>query len=291
MSRVFDFSSWSPEAIRTRLAELRAERVAIEAEELALVAALENLRRPVVVPGGDAGAGSGAGDLGSGDAGSGGADGSSADGSGSGSAGSGGLVPPGPPTLDLSPGSAVEVLTEQAQMSSRSAMAMVSLAVALKALPEIAEAFGSGEISREVTEELAKFATPETEAEILRAARYWSVSDAIRHRRAAVAIGKEETSKLSESRELRIRWSKDRSSVEIFGRLTAEGGAKLDAALARVISSIPKKVGGRRVSYKSRLADALVELAGVRIASDSDTDRATVSLHIDYEAGDVLGSL
>lgn len=281
MSRVFDFSSWSPEAIRARLAELRAARASIEAEELALIAALENLRRPFVGPG-SSGTGDGSGE-GSGDD----AEGSGAGSAGSAGSGSGdpvGSSSPEAPRLDFSPGSAVEVLTEEAQMSSRSAMAMVSLAVALEGLPLIGEAFGAGEISREIAQEIAKFATSETEAEILEAARCWSVSDAIRNRRAALAITKVETAAIHRSRELRLRWNKDRDSVEIFGRLTAEGGAKLDAALGRIMSSIPDKVAGKRVPYKSRLADALVELAGFKIASDADTDRATVSLHIDYEA-------
>lgn len=279
MSRVFDFSSWSAESIRARLAELRAAKAGIEAEELALIGALERLRRPSVAPGSDGG-GSGVGGVGgSGAGGSGGSGGSGAGGAGAG----GSLIPPGPATLDLSPGSAVEVLTEEAQISSSAARATVALAVALGNLVLIADAFGKGEISREVAQELAKFATPETEAEILTAARHWSASDAIRHRRKAVAISREESSRIAKSRELRLRWSKDRDSVEIFGRLTAEGGARLDAALRRVISSVPKKIAGERIPYKSRLADALVELAGVEIKSDSDPDRATVSLHIDYE--------
>lgn len=287
MSRVFDFSSWSAEAIRARLSELRSAKAEIESEELALIGALERLRHPVVAPA-SGGAGSG-GDEG----GAGGADGASSGGTdslgvdfagGSGGAGAGGSsITPGQPILDLSPGSAVEVLTEDAQMSSRSAMATVSLAVALERLPLIADAFGKGEISREVVQELAKFATSESEAELLALARNWSASDAIRHRRAAVAITRQESRKIRESRELRLRWSSDRSSVEIFGRLEAIAGAKLDAALAKIVASIPKEVAGERVPYKSRLADALVELAGYRIGSDSDPDRVTLSVHVDYE--------
>lgn len=176
------------------------------------------------------------------------------------------------------------MLAEEAQISSRTAKAMVGLAVALERLPVIGKAPGTGEISREIAEELAKFATPESEVELLELARNRSVSDAIQHCKAAVAITGGETKKISQSRELTMRWSANRSSVEIFAKLEASGGAKLDAALERIVTSIPKEVGGERVPYRTRLADALVELAGVRIGSNSDPDRATLSVHVDYEA-------
>ncbi|RIK11334.1 MAG: hypothetical protein DCC49_00005, partial [Acidobacteria bacterium] len=267
MSRVHDFSCWSVEAVRARLAELRVAKAAIEAEELALIGALEKKRRQDLL--GDSGVSGANGPLGAADSDTGSPD--SVD------------SPPVPPKLDLSPGSVVEVLTEEAQISPNTARAMVGLAVALEKLPMIAKAFREGEISREIAEELAKFVTPENEEELLGFARHWSVSEAIAHRRAAVAITRDEAREISNSRELRIRWSRDRSSVVISGTLTADGGAKLDAALSRIVTSMPKKLAGERLSYRTRLADALVELASVRIGSDCDPDRATLSVHVDYE--------
>ncbi|RIK06876.1 MAG: hypothetical protein DCC49_10980, partial [Acidobacteria bacterium] len=267
MSQVHDFSSWSVKAIRARLSELRVAKAAIEAEELALIGALEKIRRQDLL--GDS-------DFSGADALPGPAIGDAAE------AGSGGSSPV-PPKLDLSPGSVVEVLTEEAQISPRTARTMVGLAIALEKLPRVAKAFRDGEISREIAEELAKFLTPENEEEFLGYARHWSVSEAIAHRRAAVAITRAETREISKSRELTMRWSRDRSSVVISGTLTAEGGARLDAALSRIVTSIPKKLAGERLSYRTRLADALVELASMRIGSDRDPDRATLSVHVDYE--------
>ena len=72
--------------------------------------------------------------------------------------------------------------------------------------------------------------------------------------------------------------------MDVFARLTAEGGAKFESALERIVRGLPNEVDGRKVPYPTKMADALVALTSTRISDDKDPDRATISLHLDYEA-------
>ena len=54
-------------------------------------------------------------------------------------------------------------------------------------------------------------------------------------------------------------------------------------ALERLSSQAPPLPSGLYEDFESRAADALVELAGVRLGADSDADRATVVVHVDHD--------
>lgn len=72
----------------------------------------------------------------------------------------------------LLPGSAAEVLIEEAQISSGS----VRRGSSARGLLAIAGALGAGEVGREIAEALTEFTTPECEEEPLGLARHWSIS-------------------------------------------------------------------------------------------------------------------
>lgn len=228
----FDFTSWTVEKITARLAALRKEKAAIEAEELALIAALDAARAY----------------------------------QGTGST------------------STASMLAQEAQISGGSAKKMVDLANSLTDLPRLAEALATGDLSREVAGDLAKFATPETESELVEIAGAWSAGEARLAARRAKEITDAEQREINASCELRLRWSRDKTAMDLVGHFGAEGGAKLETTLERIAAQLPKEVGGKRIPFPSRMADALIALASTRISDDKDPDRATVSLHVDYEA-------
>ena len=155
MSGGFDFGSWTVSQIKARLSELRLKKAAIEAEELALVAALDSEEA----------------------------------------------------YLSTGSTSTAAMLAQEAQISGGVAKKMVDLANSLTALPKLAEALSSGEISREVIGEVATFATPETEGELLQKASTWSANEAQRFARRAREITNAEAREINAAREMKLRWN------------------------------------------------------------------------------------
>jgi hypothetical protein len=71
-------------------------------------------------------------------------------------------------------------------------------------------------------------------------------------------------------------------TVRLWGRLPAAEGAVVKAAIDRCADQQPRDPEtDRLVPYDQRCADALVELAALRLGADPDPDRATVVCHID----------
>lgn len=72
-----------------------------------------------------------------------------------------------------------------------------------------------------------------------------------------------------------------RRCVDLHGQLPEEDGRTVINALERIVEShpTPRDEEDNPEPYEARLADALVELAGLRIGADSDPDRATVIIH------------
>lgn len=179
--------------------------------------------------------------------------------------------------------STAAMLAGEAQMSASAARKMVETANALSELPLLSEAQASGELSSEVVGQVASFATRETEAELVKVAQNWSAAEAWREARRRKAITREEEAEAAGSREVRFSKNRAGTAVDLYARLTAEGGARLQAAIERTARALPKEVAGKKVSFPARMADALVGLAAEQISRDSAPDRATVSLHVDYE--------
>jgi Domain of unknown function (DUF222)/HNH endonuclease len=172
-------------------------------------------------------------------------------------------------------------LTARLSISFRTARAWVEAARALESLPAIATAYTEGKLSWDGVRAAAEVATPETDAELADLAVGHSAAQlqamARRHRR----VSTEEAEDNHARRSLVWWWGDDHSFMRLSGRLPADQGAILETALARVIDEIPPNPGGVYEDYRSRAADALVELASQRLDADFDADRATVVAHID----------
>jgi hypothetical protein len=167
----------------------------------------------------------------------------------------------------------------------------VRAAIALRVLPHIDAAFGAGELCLDKVLELARFATPTTDAALARWARRSSVT-AIRNR-----ADRENRASLDETKDVHARrcvswWREDQGkAIGLAAYLPADSGAIVVAALDRIAAGVaedPEEAPSDDIVFggigdptraERRRADALVILASQRLAADPDKDRATVVIH------------
>ena len=151
---------------------------------------------------------------------------------------------------------------------------------ALENLARISEAFSSGEIGIDKVVELTRFATPETEEDLLRWAKGVSCG-AIRHKGDLVLRRSlEEVKDAEKSRTLSWWYFDENRRFGLQAELPAADGAVVAKALERLAENIPVTPGEEDpVFADARRADALVALCSARIAADPDPDRATVVVH------------
>ncbi len=178
-------------------------------------------------------------------------------------------------------------------LSAWKAQRWVAAADALASLPLVAHALEAGVLGVDRAVELTRFATLETERDlILWAAR--RSSGAIRHRGDLERRRERHETRAAETeRFLRMGYSDDGMRFELDAELPADQGAVVERALSRVAEQVPDlpddlDEGSRRAPLEVRRADALVQLCSGRIAADPDHDRATVVVHASVET--LLGS-
>jgi hypothetical protein len=156
----------------------------------------------------------------------------------------------------------------------------VHAAHALEDLPLIAASLDQGDLGIDKVVELARFATPEDEARLVRWATTVSVG-AVRHRadleRKASIKDVRETER---SREVSWWYFDDGRRFGLEADLPAASGPIVINALEREAERIAALPGEEdKVFASARRADALVALCSARIASDPEPDRATVVVH------------
>jgi Domain of unknown function (DUF222)/HNH endonuclease len=151
---------------------------------------------------------------------------------------------------------------------------------ALEALPHLSQAFSCGELGIDKVVELTRFATPETEADLLRWARGVSCG-AIRHRAdLAHRQSLEGVQDAEKARTLSWWYFDENRRFGLQAELPAADGAVVQKALERLAETLPVMPGEEDACFAdARRADALVALCSTRVASDADPDRATVVVH------------
>jgi hypothetical protein len=197
-------------------------------------------------------------------------------------------------------------------ISVAAGMRWTHAAHALEHLPLTSAAFERGDISLDKVLQLARFATAETERELLAYGRRASVN-ALR-KRADLATRQPLEDHLEVHRARFLSWSRynDSGAIYLEGLLPADEGAILTKALTRIAEQLgempsylekvaeqetpawfqadggPACFGEDTIVVKEgmpqRLADALVVLASGHIAQDPDPDRATVVVSTTLEA-------
>ncbi len=156
----------------------------------------------------------------------------------------------------------------------------VATAHALADLPLIAEAMSSGRLGIDKVVELTRFATAETEGDLIGWATTVSCG-AIRRRGDLLArLELQEDCDADRDRTLSWWFTEEGRRWNLQAELPAAQGAVVVRALERMAARVPQMPGeDETLDAPARRADALVALCSARIASDPDPDRATVVVH------------
>jgi Domain of unknown function (DUF222) len=158
---------------------------------------------------------------------------------------------------------------------------LLETALALEGLPLISDALGSGLMGLDKVIELARFATKDTERELLEWAQVRSVGRIRQEADLRARRSQEEAREAEEIRSLRY-WYED-SRFCLHADLPASYGAGIIEALDRAEASVPLMPGeGGRDGAQARRADALVALF-TGPGTEATPDRAAVIVHAQLE--------
>ncbi len=157
----------------------------------------------------------------------------------------------------------------------RTARTVVETAEALELLPRLTEVVKSGAVSLDQASAASKLEQRE-DVELAELAQTHAPS-ALRRMAAATREPLP-----PESRRFSWGWIHDGAALRLSGRLPADEGQYVAAALDRLRDDVPPDPEtGMFQPAEQRGADALVELASLSLQQDSDPDRATVVVHVD----------
>ena len=147
----------------------------------------------------------------------------------------------------------------------------IAAAYALEKLPRLSGAFAHGELGIDKVVELCRFATADTEADLIRWAREVSCG-AIRHRGdLAIRATAEDVADAERSRSLTWWYTDEGRRLGLEAELPAAQGEVVVRALERMADQVPDMPGEAGSAYAdARRADALVALCSARIAADPD---------------------
>lgn len=155
---------------------------------------------------------------------------------------------------------------------------------ALEGLPLLSETLERGELGIDKVVELARFATVDDEARLIRWAKEVSCAS-VRHRgdlEAKASI--RDVRETERSREVSWWYHDEGRRFAMAVDLPAAHGPTITRALEREADNVPALPGEEDAAFVSaRRADALVALCSARIASDGEPDRATVVVHARLE--------
>jgi len=169
-------------------------------------------------------------------------------------------------------------------VSFNTARSWTEAAAALEGLPLLAQTFAQGRLSFDKLSALLPIATSDNESELLEQALTLNLGALKSLLRRHQPVTKEEDDKAHEQRSLQWAWDERKNSVRLWGFLRADQGATVVKALERGAHLIGRNPNGTWDPLGQRAADALVQLCGQALASDSDVDRATVVIHADASA-------
>lgn len=161
---------------------------------------------------------------------------------------------------------------------------------ALERLPLLSRALETGVLSLEKVEQLARFLTPETEADLIRWARRVTLRTVRDRATLEVRRPRKEASDAHEARFLRWYPLDAIGSIGLEGRLPADQGTLLTKMLERIAEGLPpspepdpdaEHIPNEETAREQRYADALMALVFDRC---SDVPVPTVVLHTSVEA-------
>lgn len=155
-------------------------------------------------------------------------------------------------------------------------------------LPEISDAMAQGDLSYDQTRVLARFVPQEADGDWADEGPRHSVAELERIAAQQRPRTAQDSQEAHARRRLDVFWDHETGIADLDGRLPEDDAQTVTRALERVVESmIRDDPSCRREGYRALMADALVELAGTYIASDTDPDRATVLVQV--PAGGLCG--
>ena len=168
-------------------------------------------------------------------------------------------------------------LQQRLGVARSTAKTWAATGAALESLPHLRAAFSSGTLSFDKTAAAASFADPDSDEVVTKEAQSLSVSALRSAGRRLREVTADEEAGIRSRRSLAWRWLDGGTTLSLSGRLPAEDGARVIAAIDRRAKQLPvTDVYGMGIPLAARRATALTEIASTAIAADPDPDRATV---------------
>jgi hypothetical protein len=182
-----------------------------------------------------------------------------------------------------------------AQISSgdyRSALRLTRTSSALRSLPALDEALGTGALTLDQAAAAAEFATPETDAELARVALGKAPSAIALVARALAPPTVVDDRQVYERRALSMTWTPGRRELVFSGRLPPEQGTIVERAIRDIakLHRAADKQTGPLLEWSQYSADAFVTLA-TRSSSPQAGARpspATLIVHVSEDAPPLL---
>ncbi|NNF54002.1 MAG: DUF222 domain-containing protein [Acidimicrobiales bacterium] len=177
-----------------------------------------------------------------------------------------------------------EWLVGNLRIHSRTARRWARLARKLRDYPETRKKLASGELNLDQLVELMKYLDPENEAEVLEAAVFESADDLADTARSQRTVSRERVKQTRSERWFEGFFDHDDMKYTFAGEIPGQDGLIVDKALQLLAwNAAEEPVYELPRHPEHRLADALVEMASNALGNHSNTDVATVVLHVDAE--------
>jgi hypothetical protein len=181
-----------------------------------------------------------------------------------------------------------------AQISSSdhsTAARLTRTSVALRSLPALDHALGTGVLTLDQVAAAAQFATPASDARLARVAVGMAPSEIALVARTIEPPAVEDDQSLYARRALSMTWTRGRRELAISGRLPLEQGAAFEQAIWDIAKAqrAADKPGGTVLEWQQSAADALVTLAHRTGAEDGiKRSPTTLIVHVSDDEPPVL---
>jgi hypothetical protein len=189
-------------------------------------------------------------------------------------------------------GNCVEWLHYRCDLSMNAAREKVRVAHALKALPNIAAAFASGELSYSKVRAMTRVAGVHNEDELLSFALETTtarVEERCRELRCGTVDSLDSAQRAFANRSLRVSRNAERGTMIITIELPLETGELVEKALDKARDDSASKIEFVDESWSARQADAMVSMAGGYLSGNdkqtrNSSDDYLVTIHVDQSA-------
>ena len=189
--------------------------------------------------------------------------------------------------------SSAQWLAQVSSSDHRTAVQITRTSDALRSLPALDRALGTGVLSLDQVAAAAEYATPATDAELARVAVGKPPSEIALVARTLAPPAVADDAAIYERRSLSMTWTRGRRELAINGRLPLEQGAAFEQAIWSIAKQqrAADKQAGTTLEWQQSAADALVALARHGGAGDDEGIRrspTTLIVHLSDDAPPIL---